>query len=209
MKTLFITDNIKSIRLSPNGFALLEGKPILSPPEKLVIVDYMPPLLIPQNLYDKTKNFDYVRLQYATNDSIEIMTEPLEAYCLLFFLPIHDFYMVKNSVEIPIFTHQSTYLYQMAMQELELAETEDFIQLFMAQNYINITLKKGGQLRLINRFNWAANEDICYYLFNILKQFELDSRTCKLLLYDEQGEYVEQISKALRGYFGWIKESQI
>jgi hypothetical protein len=117
--------------------------------------------------------------------------------------------MLKNSIEIPIFTHQSTYLYQKALQESEITETEDFIQLFIAQTFIDVTLKKEGQLRLINRFNWATDEDICYYLFNILKQFELDNRTCKLLLYDEQGKYIERMSKALQGYFRRVKGCKI
>ncbi|MDR1345481.1 MAG: DUF3822 family protein [Bacteroidales bacterium] len=205
MRKLFIIDNTKSIRFSPNGFALLNGKSLLLPPERLIIVDYLPPLLIPQNLYDKTKNFDYVRLQYVVNNSIEIMTEPLEAYSLLFFLPVHDFYTVKSSVEIPVFTHQSTYLYQMAAQDPELADTADFIQLFIDSAFMDVILKKGGELRLINRFNWALHDDMSYYLFNLLKQFELNPHTCKLLLYDEQGTYTSQLAQLWQPYFRYVK----
>jgi len=207
MKQLFITDNIKSIRLSPNGFTLLEGQSILPPYQKMVIIDYMPPLLIPENLYDKNKNFDYVRLQYATNDSIEIMSEPLETYCLLYFMPIHDFYTIKNSIESPVFTHQSAFLYKIA--EDELSKTDDFIQIFIDQTFIDITLKKKGQLRFINRFKWANDEDIAYYLFNIMKQFDLDSNSCKLLLYDEHGENSARLCKTLRQFYGCISTSKI
>ena len=135
---MFLTQYKKSIRLDSDGFSLFKKDdhddlffenypqtplPILieripsffaenDHDEVLMLLNHLPPLLIPKPLYDETALISYLQLQFDVSQIGEIFTDEIDEYYSLYFIDKESFAIVEKFNLPYAVTHLSTFLYR-------------------------------------------------------------------------------------------------
>ena len=76
--------------------------------------------------------------------------------------------------------------------------SETSVQIWVRPKVMDVVVIGGGNLQLINSFTYNTPEDFTYYTLNIFEQLSLDIESCKVKLYNTDGNY--ELQKLVQKY---------
>lgn len=153
--------------------------------EKTVLIYNYPPLLVPKEFYQAEQQKEYLKFQYEIADIGKIFETEIEDYVALYFLNQHDYFYLTQQHPQLYFFHRTLYYHRLLKQQATSTPTaENLLVLLLDEKKIDFWLEKQSKLLLMNSFTFTSDYDILYLVTNILKQYDLLSDSCSMIIRD-------------------------
>ena len=205
----------KSIRIAPNGFSFfrIDGKKMesvsFSYAENTLITNEAPrffrssdeitviaarhtPMLIPEEIYDPTRNMEYLTLQFDTSHLGESNSDKNGSYRSVYFLTKNE----KDTLgRLPFhfnLVSETTLFYRFLCQQ----EANESLFVGRNKDFTDIVAVHKGEILLANRFNLVEPTDTLYYIYNIVTQFHLQHPALYLHFFAEEDKKLTALLKS-------------
>ncbi|MBO4644994.1 MAG: DUF3822 family protein [Bacteroidales bacterium] len=147
--------------------------------QTLVSVNPSAPLLVPREFYQRPAAA-YLKLQYDLSDNDEVFEDEFGEYVALYAVPMNKTLPLRATLPSPIFRHAMTLWYH---HLLHFDATVPYkMLLHFNGKKVGFILLKNNQLLLVNQFEFHQQDDIVYYVLNILQQHEAAFQEAHLFL---------------------------
>ena len=147
-----------------------------------ILSNATPPVLVPKEIFQKPAS-QYLSLQYDLADNETIFEDTIADYIAIYPFSISKLTQIQRTIQHPVFHHTAAFLYT----ELTSFQTEcqHKMLLWLDNDTADFVFLYENQLRLINRFLFTTQDDILYYVLNILLQHRIHTKNCAVLLAGE------------------------
>lgn len=220
--SIYLYNQAKSIRITPNGFSLFkkEGeKKIakkeypgaifgsipqyateflnLAPEENFdLIANLTPPVLVPKHLFEENSLKRYLQMQFPIANQDHLFYEEISNYYAAYYLTdevVNNLNRLNTPYKV---IHQATLLFYHlpAIQN----NINNSIILTVDDADFDIILLKKNKIHLINKYHFTENTDLLYYLLNIAKQFDIVLADVNILLISHQAK---ELAGMVKKYF--------
>ena len=159
--------------------------------------------LMPSSFSPEKNNDEIFNLLFGQDTQSRVMQksiEPLNAD-LLFSIPYHLLNLFDEKWDDYTLFHPAAVLAEIACNIFSSSPAGILLH-FDTQSFL-LFLFQNQSLILFNRFNFSHVNDIIYYLMTAMKQNEIKTRNCKLLLSGNIREE-EEVENLLKNYFNQI-----
>lgn len=191
----------KSIRLTPDGFSLygLQDDGSLTQAfypsaENALVTNLAPdffkfgaeesslldiivatrlPMLIPNVIYEESKDTNYLRMQFDISQLGKSFNESIGRYRSLFFLTQNEYSSLNELNCKPVFKSEISLFYDFLLQQ----ESEESVLLSLNETFADFIVVQKGEPLMVNRTTHIENVDILYYTINCMQQMGLSSPT--------------------------------
>lgn len=207
----------KSIRLTPDGFSLYDlqedgslkqafypsaenalvtnlapdffkfGADKASPLD--IIVATRMPMLIPDVIYEESKDTDYLRMQFDISQLGKTFNEPLGRYRSLFFLTQNEYSSLNELNCKPVFKNEVSLFYDFLIHQ----EPEESVLLSVNETFADFLVFQKGEPLMVNRTTHVENVDILYYTINCVQQMGLSSPTLYVKQFCKQNKKLNDL----------------
>lgn len=191
----------KSIRLTPDGFSLYDlqdngtqRQEFYASAENALVTNLAPdffkfgtteeepldiivatriPMLIPDIIYEKSKDTEYLRMQFDISQLGKAFNEPLGRYRSLFFLTQNEYSSLSELHCQPVFKSEISLFYDFLIHQ----ESQESVLLSVNETFADFIVIQKGEPLMVNRTTHVENVDILYYTINCVQQMGLSSPT--------------------------------
>ena len=134
--------------------------------------------LVPVQLYDPAKKDEYFRLNHSSEINTIILANKIAAP------ETYDLFEVSKSVYDTITSRYSdaalVHHLKPLLNHIRQAGqsfTDDYVHLHTEKDFFNLIILKSDKLKFCNSFSYKNDNDILYYVMNVLKSFEINEET--------------------------------
>ncbi len=217
MNTLLHNYYTKSIRLTPDGFslynlseengqhqahypisenALISNKaPVFfdfekntSQPIEIIVATRMP-LLVPDIIYDASKDKDYLRLQFDISQFGQSYNESLGHYRSLFFLTQNEYSTLNELPCQATFKSEVSIFYDFLIHQ----QVDNAVLLSLNETFADFIAVQKGEPLLVNRTKHVEQVDILYYTINCMQQLGMESPTLFVQNFQSQNKKLNDL----------------
>jgi hypothetical protein len=205
----------ESIRMSPDGFSFYKpdgGKlayrdfpnssgallttqaPLFFPLGETVnvVAARHIPMLVPEELYDPSKDRDYLALQFDTAQLGATFADQVGAYRAVYFLTQNEADTVGRLPYPTQTVSEATLLYRFLCAQ----GPQPALIAALNDGFTDIVAVQKEELLLMNRFRPAEPEDTLYHIFNIIRQLNLRQPAVYLQFLAEGSRKLPQLLKS-------------
>jgi hypothetical protein len=142
--------------------------------------------LIPNALYEKGKEDDYLRFNHFTAKEDEVKVYDLKSMEAknVFAIPIEVIHALQKHYPNVKFNHHSSPLLEGLLTSYK-NQPEQRIFVHVQPSHFEIVVLKEKELLFYNSFRHQASEDFIYYLLYVCEQLKLNPETTELVLLGE------------------------
>ena len=207
----------KSIRIAPDGFSFFKvnGKKMesvaFSYSDNTLITNEAPlffnssdevslisarhiPMLIPEEIYDPTRDTEYLSLQFDTSHLGETCSETVGAYRAVYFLTKNE----KDTLGRLPFRFKTVAETSLFYRFLCQQEAIDAIFVGRNPNFTDIMAVHKGEILMTNRFQLMEPADTLYYIYNIVTQFHLQTPSLYIHFFAEEDKKLTALLKTYK-----------
>ena len=166
-----------------------------------ILSNAMAPVLVPKEIFQKPAS-QYLALQHDLADNETIFEDTIADYIAIYPFSISKLTQIQRTIQHPVFHHTTAFLYK----ELTAfkSECQHKLLLLLDNDTADFVFLHENQLRLINRFKFTTQDDILYYVLNILLQHQINTEDCAVLFAGE----IEDKEKSLRFFKRYLPHAQ-
>lgn len=165
---------------SPNSESLIinEIKQSFSDDEQLTVWSgFGVPALVPTEIYNPSKNADYLKLQNSESVSNEILIDSIGDYKCLFSIPTSAQSILNLIPNTKVIHHETTLFYNFLREQ----NCSDAIFIAQNENYFDIMIICKNKLQVINRYPFNNSDDTIYYIMYAMKLYKMQAPSIYLL----------------------------
>lgn len=207
----------KSIRIAPDGFSFfrLNGKKMesvsFSYADNSLITNEAPrffnssdeitviaarniPMLIPDEMYDPSRDKEYLTLQFDTSHLGESYSDKLGSYRAVYFLTQNEKDTLKRLPFRVQTVAEPTLFYRYLCQQ----EATDSLYVGRNSNFTDVMAVRKGEILMVNRFQQVEPADTLYYIYNIVTQFHLHNPALYIHNFAEEDRKLASLLKTYK-----------
>ncbi len=189
----------KDVDISVQLIKIFDEQPLLKKKYKKTFVSYScaESTLLPRELYKPKDNALLLNTLYGDLHEGAIATDLVadEKIYNVYKIPVAIHEAIINQFPLPVFIHRYSSLIKQGFPPGDMLKVIFYSDTFVAE------VVKGGELQLINTYNYQSGTDVIYRLLNICDQFKLNNVPLHI------GGMIEinsELHKEIRHYFGSI-----
>jgi hypothetical protein len=205
----------KSIRIAPDGFSFFKqnGKKMesvsFSYADNTLITNEAPrffnssdevtviaarhiPMLIPEEIYDSSRDKEYLELQFDTSHVGKIYSEKNGSYRAVYFLTKNE----KDTLGRLPFRFQTTSENSLFYRFLCQQKSNDTLFVSCNPGFTDVVAVRKGEILMTNRFQLVEPADTLYYIYNIVTQFHLQSPSLYIHFFAEDDKKLAALLKS-------------
>ncbi len=207
----------KSIRISPDGFSFcriegnksktadfpvetgalitVEAERFFTPGDQITVISATDsPLLIPTEIYDEYRVFDYLKLHTDTSLVAKTYTETIGEYTALCYLTQEKKNAIEKLGDSAVLRHESSLFFQF----LKDSNCKEAVLVSQNPSFFDLMVVHKGSLQLLNRFMLSNAEDTLYYILNTMKQFKIKSPDIFIVRECRTADKVAELLKSMK-----------
>ena len=164
-----------------------------------IVYNFPESVLVPEALYEGEMNNASLDLIYGDLRSGDSLSEPVSEWNLFntYRVPSALHQLMNQHFPHGNYWHSYSVLLKTKNHQPE-EESTEFADVIFYPNKMIVALFAGGDLKLVQSFDYETAEDVSYHLLNICHQFQLDCEKIKLKvkgLIDEQSSVFTELLK--------------
>ena len=175
--------------------------------EVAIFLDAATPLLIPKEVYAEPAS-DYLRVQSDLSAYETVLEDEInDEYIALFPYGISKIAQLQALVNCKVSLHHIDSYVTRCLQNLpHLAAYQ--LAAYFTDEKVEFILLKNNELQIVNGFKYSSQEDVLYYLLNLMQQFSISSQNCEMFF---AGSILEdkKMDKFLKQYIPSWKELNV
>ncbi len=153
--------------------------------ERITLVYVSPQsVFIPSELYNDEEKVNYLSFNHVIKSKHTPCSEKLHNLDAYVIYPLPDAMMLAFEKLFPGYRlrHFSTALIESILYDVRYTGYKADIVIHVQNKHFEIILLDGSRLRFYNSFNYQTWDDILYYLFYVMEQFEISAEKIDLLM---------------------------
>ncbi|MEI8085410.1 MAG: DUF3822 family protein [Paludibacter sp.] len=153
-------------------------------------------IFVPNALFEKENEADYFLFEHKLDKNDCIISNNISSWetVNVFTIPISLKEALNQLFPNSIIEHHLSYF----LTDKIKSRNEESVQIWVKSKIMDVVVITGGNLQLINSFSFNTPEDFTYYTLNIFEQLSLDIESCKVKLYNTEGN--NELQRLLQKY---------
>ncbi|MEI7502288.1 MAG: DUF3822 family protein [Paludibacter sp.] len=158
-------------------------------------------IFVPNALFEKGNETDYFLFEHKLDKNDCIITNNISNWetVNVFSIPKNLKEALNQLLPNSIIEHHLSYF---LTDKIKL-RNETSVQIWVRPKIMDVIVLCAGNLQLINSFTYNTPEDFTYYTLNIFEQLSLDIESCKVKLYNTDGN--NELQKLIKKYIKQVE----
>jgi len=163
----------------------------LQPDQVLLSVFSQQQTLIPNPLYSKDHLEEMLGITNSLNDGLDLYADEITSANahIVYAVPVNLLKEIGDQFKNAILFHGAKAVIESQLR-LNKLESNSKVAVFVRNNYFDVVITKGKELKLFNSYPYQSSEDLMYYLLFTMEQLQLNPDQTTVTCYGE----IEKIS---------------